>query len=464
MRSLTGLIPENAMKRFASIGGCSLVLSLGLVAGNALAQQAGEVEFSRGVGFAQAPGQPARILGKGLPLREGDRLTTSEGSAAIVKLQDGTRMTLRPNSEMVMQQYQYKEGAPENSMLLHLVRGGFRAITGLISKNSPNAARVQTSTATIGIRGTDFDARLCGPECKAESARVNEKPKVNAVLASAKLVSSNGDLAAIDSNGQRRKLVDGASVYAGEVVETGPGSRGLLAFRDESKVTLGASTRFRVESFVFDDKNPSDGRFIVSLLQGSLRALTGLIGKASTRNVGFRTSTATIGIRGTGLDLDCRSVAAGSDPENCSIFTWLGAIEVTPTGQGSSQLLSAGQGLVVGRVGVQPLGATTLEGLPRPDSVPVNTQQLFSSGGVSSDDEGLFVFVRDGHIEISSAKETIHLGRGETGFSGADGRMGRPGETPLFIQFDRVPLPNSSNPNLAGLIGEVTGRPANQCR
>src|SRR6187551_3354839 len=81
------------------------------------AQLVGEVEFARGVGFAQAPGQVPRTLGKGLSLKEGDRLTTSEGASAIIKLDDGTRMTVRPNSEMVLQQYSFKENAPDNSML-----------------------------------------------------------------------------------------------------------------------------------------------------------------------------------------------------------------------------------------------------------------------------------------------------------------------------------------------------------
>ena len=127
----------------------------------ATAQTVGEVEFSRGAGFAQTATQTPRTLGKGLVLREGDRLTTADGAAAIIKLADGTRMTLRPNSEVVLQQYRFTESAPDNSMVMQLLRGGFRAITGLISKNSPNAASIRTSTATIGIRGTDFDARLC---------------------------------------------------------------------------------------------------------------------------------------------------------------------------------------------------------------------------------------------------------------------------------------------------------------
>lgn len=421
------------------------------------AQSAGEVEFSRGVAFAQTPGQMPRTMGKGLALNEGDRLTTSDGSTAIVKLQDGTRMTLRPNSEMIVQKYQFKEGSPQNSMVMQLLRGGFRAITGLISKSSPDAARVQTATATIGIRGTDFDARICGPECKAESAKVTEPTRPNAVLASAKLVGVQGDIYAADTAGTRRRMVDGASVYPGEVVQTGPGAKVVLAFRDESRLTLGANTQFRVDSFVFDNKNPTEGKFLVTLLRGSLRALTGLIGKSNTRNVGFTTPTATIGIRGTGLDMDCSEA-------DCSFFTWLGTIEVAPNGQTALQTLQAGQGLFVGKTGIRPLTAPTLDNLPRPDTVPVNVQQLFASGSVSPDDEGLFVFVRDGHIEIVSSKEALQLGRGETGYAGADGKTGRPANIPLFIQYDKVPLPNTTNPVLLNLLGDLGTGANKQCR
>ncbi len=260
----------------------------------------GEVEFSRGVGFAQADGKLPRTLGKGLALNEGDRLTTSDGSSAIIKLQDGTRMTLRPNSDIVLQRYQFKEGAQDNSMVMQLLRGGLRAITGLISKNAPNAARLQTPTATIGIRGTDFDARLCnGTECKTESEQVRERPHANAVLASAKLVGVQGEVNALDVSNARRRVVDGASIYPGETVETTASAKAVLIFRDDSRTTLGGNTRFRVDNFVFDDKNPGEGRFLVSLLRGSLRALTGLIGKSNNRNVSFTTPTSTIGIRGT---------------------------------------------------------------------------------------------------------------------------------------------------------------------
>ena len=452
MRTLTA----GWMQRGALSGWLLATLLTGVVA-TVQAEPTGEVEFARGVGVAQAPGQAPRALGKGLALNEGDRLTTSDGSTAIVKLQDGTRVTLRPNSELVVQKYQFKEGASDNSMLLQLLRGGLRAITGLISKGSSSAAKIQTATATIGIRGTDFDARLCGPECRAESSKVIEKPRLNAVLASAKLVAAQGEISAIDGAGSKRSVVDGGSIYAGETVVTGPASKVVLAFRDESRLTLGSNTQFRVDSFVFDNKNPNEGRFLVSLLRGSLRALTGLIGKANTRNVGFTTATATIGIRGTGLDLDC----AASDA--CSFFTWLGTIEVTPNGSTALQTLQAGEGLFVSRDGIRPLTASTLEDLARPDRVQVNMPQLFSSGGVSGEDEGLFVFVREGHIEVVTASQTLQLGRGETGYAGKDGRTGRPESMPLFLQADTVPMPNSSNPMLLNVLSEL-GIGSNMCR
>ena len=423
------------------------------------AQVAGEVKFLRGVGFAETPGQLPRALGRGQTLNEGDRLTTADGSMAIIALKDGTSMTLRPNTEMIVQKYQFNNVASEDSMVMQLLRGGFRAVTGLIAKGSANAAKIQTATATIGIRGTDFDARLCDQDCKAESSRVQEKPVPNAVMASAKLVLAQGEIHAVDAASGRRRLVEGASVYVGDRVETGPDAKAVLAFRDESRLTLGGNTRFRVENFVFDDKNPADGRFFVSLLTGTMRALTGLVAKAGNRNVRFSTATATIGIRGTGLDMDC------ADSDSCSFFTWLGSIEVTPEGQTAFQTLQAGQGLFVSRTEIRPLFAPTLDNLPRPDAVPVNIEQLFSGGqGVTADEPGLFVFVRDGHVEVMSATETLHLGRGETGFAGSDGRTGRPAFTPLFIQFDRVPLPNSSNPAVIGLITQLSQRPGNLCR
>jgi hypothetical protein len=366
---------------------------------------------------------------------------------------------VRPGSEMVISQYHFKENAPDNSMLMQLVRGGFRAVTGLISKSSPNAARVQTSTATIGIRGTDFDARICQGECGRESQQLaREQSRPNAILASAKVAQAVGDVYAVDTGGQRRRLSLGGSVYPGDMVETMPGARAVLAFRDESRVTVGSNSRMRVDNFVYDEKNANEGRFLASILRGSVRALTGLIAKADNKNVGFQTATATIGIRGTGFDANCEDEACN----NVTLWAWLGSIAVTQNGQTALQLLTAGQGLFISPTGIQPvLNAPSMDA-PRPDGVTVDPK-LFTTTNVSDAQEGLFVFVRDGHIEIATASQILQLGKGEAGFADPNGDTARPNLVPKFIDFDKLPLPTSKNPLLVNVLADA-GIKQNQCK
>jgi len=94
----------------------------------------------------------------------------------------------------------------------------------------------------------------------------------------------------------------------------------------------------------------------------------------------------------------------------------------------------------------------------------VDSKQLFSSAALPADEQGLYVFVRDGHIEVTTSSETLHLGKGETGFAGDNGRTVRPLQIPLFLDFDRTPKPDSTNPMLQTVLNETVNRPANQCR
>jgi hypothetical protein len=431
---------------------------------------AGEVEFMRGVGFAQSPGQTPRTLGKGLALKEGDRLTTADGATAVVKLQDGTRMTVRPGSEMVLTQFKYQQAAQDNSMVINMLRGGLRAITGLISKGSPNAARIQTNTATIGIRGTDFDARICSRDCAAEANRLTQAAKPNAIQASAKVLSSRGEIMAVNNAGVRRRLVDGGGIYPGDVIETGASTQAILAFRDESRVTVGATSRYRIDSFVFDNKNAGEGRMLTSLLKGTVRALSGLIAKANNKNVAYSTSTATIGIRGTELLIRCTGVCSGEAPtaagDGTAVYTYSGLVEVVPTASSSitqTLTLTPMSGVFTDARVVRLLNSEPANDLAAPGNQPIPSS-FFEAGAVDENQEGLYVFVRDGHIEITTATDVLHLGHNEAGFAGQGGDVIRPSTMPRFIEFDRTPLPNVSSLNVVSLLGDSDIRGGRICR
>ena len=123
-----------------------------------------------------------------------------------------------------------------------LVWGGFRAVTGLISKNSPNAAKIQTNTATISLCGTVFDARVCIRDCGIESARVVRAARPNAIQASAKVISTQAKSTRwtrpVNAAGERT----GGSTDPGDLVKTGNRTRAVLAIRYDLSISLGAAT------------------------------------------------------------------------------------------------------------------------------------------------------------------------------------------------------------------------------
>jgi hypothetical protein len=106
-------------------------------------------------------------------------------------------------------------------MLVGLVKGGLRVVTGLFGKRNPSGVKFQTATATIGIRGTEFDARLCEADC-AEEERAQPAPRP-LILPVAGLVEMNGVVGAGRAGEAVRLLVPGALLSEGDAV-AGPGA------------------------------------------------------------------------------------------------------------------------------------------------------------------------------------------------------------------------------------------------
>jgi hypothetical protein len=126
----------------------------------------GEVLFAQGAITAQRGTETPRFLVQGDPLVRGEVISTGARGFAQLALKDGTRLSLRPNTRFNVTGYSQQAGS--ESLAMELLRGGLRAVSGLISKAGPDRMRVQTGTATIGVRGTEFDARLCQGDCAAE--------------------------------------------------------------------------------------------------------------------------------------------------------------------------------------------------------------------------------------------------------------------------------------------------------
>jgi len=142
------------------IGSIALLTAL-LASANAFAEDsAGMVVASRGEVIAMANGG-SRELKQGDFVYVSDEILTSGRSFAVLQFTDGAKVTVRPDSTLIIEEYLYA-GNPDDAATLNLVSGGLRVITGAMAKTNPENYKVRTPVALMGVRGTEFSIVLCG--------------------------------------------------------------------------------------------------------------------------------------------------------------------------------------------------------------------------------------------------------------------------------------------------------------
>jgi hypothetical protein len=103
-----------------------------------------------------------------LPAREGmhllvdDVLQTSADGRLGVIFQDGTRISLGPNTELKIDRFVYEPADGKFALLLRLARGVLTYVSGKIAKFSPQSVSVQTPVGIVGLRGTHFAVSIEG--------------------------------------------------------------------------------------------------------------------------------------------------------------------------------------------------------------------------------------------------------------------------------------------------------------
>lgn len=228
----------------------SLVLLV--VATSAYAEVAGKIGYMSGALVAQRPDGTVKVMAPKAEVSEGDLLVTAKDSYAQVVMNDGTKMTMRPNSNLKIETYKFKQNEPQaDSAVFRLLKGGFRTVTGLIGKRgNKDAYKLRAATATIGIRGTDFTSRLCATKDCAEDAEAKPaKPALPQSKAVGRVMLIQGELAAKDKVNKSRKLTLGSPVYEGDMLQSSVQSHAVVAFRDGSRITLQESSVFHVEAY-----------------------------------------------------------------------------------------------------------------------------------------------------------------------------------------------------------------------
>jgi hypothetical protein len=102
-------------------------------------------------------GSEERLLQTGFRVYRNELLQTSANAQAELKLDDDTKLALGPNAELRLDEFAVASSNDVKSVTLKFLKGTFRFITG---SNASESYKLETPSATIGVRGTVFDICL----------------------------------------------------------------------------------------------------------------------------------------------------------------------------------------------------------------------------------------------------------------------------------------------------------------
>ena len=157
---------------FRIFAGIILIAALMSTSAYAAEDSSGMVVASRGEVIALSNGG-SRELKQGDFIYKNDEIITSSKSFAVLQFVDGAKVTVRPDSTLIIEQYLYA-GNENDEATLNLVSGGLRVITGAMAKTNPENYKVRTPVALMGVRGTEFSIMLCGDQICAEDEMTME--------------------------------------------------------------------------------------------------------------------------------------------------------------------------------------------------------------------------------------------------------------------------------------------------
>ena len=153
-------IQHPALRQLSSLmlGGL-LAFAAFTVAAQSPEQASGVVKTVSGQAFIDYNGQ--RYLAQiGTPVYLRSQLVTGPNSTIGVTFRDQTVISLGPDSHLGIDQYLFSPNEGKVGLVATMARGTLNYVSGLIAKLKPDGVSVNTPTAVIGVRGTQFVVRV----------------------------------------------------------------------------------------------------------------------------------------------------------------------------------------------------------------------------------------------------------------------------------------------------------------
>jgi hypothetical protein len=135
------------------------------VAGTAWANDVGQVKTAKGTVHVERDGKrlPASV---GMPIRQADAVVTGADGSVGVTFSDNSLLSTGPNSVLVVDRYSFDSTTHAGRFDASLKKGTLAVVSGKMVKQSPDAMKVRTPAAIMGVRGTEFVVQVDEPAKK----------------------------------------------------------------------------------------------------------------------------------------------------------------------------------------------------------------------------------------------------------------------------------------------------------
>lgn len=145
------------------IGAAGAVAALMAAAAGAGAQTAAAGMIKRVSGVATVErGDSVLPAAAGMLLRAGDRIVTGSAGGVGIVLADDSIVTAGPDTRVVLADVRFDTTTHEGNILVRLAKGALHFVTGLIGRQTPQNVKIETPTAVMGVRGTEFIVQTTG--------------------------------------------------------------------------------------------------------------------------------------------------------------------------------------------------------------------------------------------------------------------------------------------------------------
>ncbi len=137
----------------------SLLLAMLPLLSQAQSEPVGFVKIVVGDAWVSSAGKSVKAE-PGTAIVLGSALRTGAGASMGVAFKDRTLMSFGPNTELTVDEYLYAPTLDQLKFTTTLVKGTLDYRSGVIAKVKPDAVSVKTPSGVIGIRGTQFLAKV----------------------------------------------------------------------------------------------------------------------------------------------------------------------------------------------------------------------------------------------------------------------------------------------------------------